>query len=159
MTAGQDACQWGGRPVAGAANMRVTPKSEADAVKAARRSLLKPGWHDARITEAIEKLSKAEKDMIELTIMVREADGNERTLRDWLTASDRGAAKLRHAAEAVGALAQWEATGEIGQADFPGHDVQVKIIVQKRRGWPDSNQVEDYRAAAASGVVNLRQAG
>jgi hypothetical protein len=135
--------------------MRLTPRSEADAVKAARRSLLKPGWHDARITEAVEKPSKAGNDMIEVTSVVLDADGNERTLRDWLTDTTFGALKLRHAAEAVGALAQYEA-GEIGQADFPGHDVSVKISVEKRRGYPDSNKIDDYRAAAAAGVVKLR---
>src|SRR5271155_3593041 len=105
--------------------MRLTPRSEAEAVKAARRSLLKPGWHDARITEAIEKPAKSGRDMIEVTALVLDADGNERTARDWLTESTLGAVKLRPAAEAVGALAQYEA-GKIGQADFPGHDVQIK---------------------------------
>ena len=67
-----------------------------------------------------------------------------------------GALKLRHAAEAVGALAKYEA-GEIGAADFPGHDVQVKLTVQKRRGYPDANAVEDYAPAEAGRVVNLRE--
>jgi hypothetical protein len=138
--------------------MRVNPRSEADAVKAARRSLLKPGWHDARIIEAAEKPSKAGNDMIELAVAVPDGDGGERTLRDWLTGANMGALKLRHAAEAVGALAQYDA-GELGQADFPGHTVQVKISVEKRRGYPDSNKIEDYRACSAAGVVHLRSAG
>ena len=68
------------------------------------------------------------------------------------------ALKLRHAAEAVGALAKYDA-GEIGAADFPGHDVQVKLTVQKRRGYPDANAVEDYAPAEAGRVVNLRETG
>lgn len=140
--------------------MKTTPRSEADAQKASRRALLKPGWRDARIIEAVEKPAKSSgRDMIELAVTVPDGDGGERTLRDWLTDSTLGALKLRHAAEAVGALAQYEA-GEIGQADFPGHDVSVKISVEKRRGYPDSNKIDDYRAAAAAGVVTpLRQAG
>lgn len=138
--------------------MRLTPRSEADAAKAARRTLLKPGMHDARIVEAVEKPSKAGNDMIELAVIVLDADGNERTLRDWLTNSTLGALKLRHAAEAVGALARYDA-GEIGQADFPGHDVRVKISIEKRRGYPDANRIDDYAAAAASRVVPLREAG
>src|SRR4051812_34574679 len=97
--------------------MKTTPRTEADAQKVARRSLLKAGWHDnGRITEAVEKPSKAGNDMIELIVVVPDADGNERTLRDWLNDSSLGALKLRHAAEAVGALSRYEA-GEIDPAD------------------------------------------
>src|SRR5262249_42373268 len=39
--------------------------------------------------------------------------------------------------------------------DFAGADVEVKLGIEKRRGFPDRNIIEDYRAAAAS-VVNLR---
>jgi hypothetical protein len=115
------------------------------------------GWHEGRIAEAIEKPSKRSgKDMIELTIIVTDADGNERTFLDWLTDSPLGAIKLRHACEAVGALSRFEA-GEIGQADFPGHDVRVKLGVEKKRGYPDRNVIEDYAASAAA-VIALRSA-
>jgi hypothetical protein len=136
--------------------MKTTPRTEADAQKASRRALLKAGWHDdARITEAVEKPSKAGNDMIELIVVVPDADGNERTLRDWLTDSALGALKLRHAAEAIDALSKYEA-GEIGQADFPGHEVRVKISIEKRRGYPDTHKIDDYAAAVAGRVVNLR---
>jgi hypothetical protein len=50
--------------------------------------------------------------------------------------------------------------GEISAADFPGHAVRVKLGVEKRRGYPDRNVIEDYAAAPASGVVTpLRAAG
>jgi hypothetical protein len=115
--------------------------------------LLKAGWYPARITEAVEKPSRRGNDMIELTVVA-----DERELRDWLTDSDMGAAKLRSCCNAVGALDAYEA-GEISQADFPGHDVQVKIIVEKRRGFPDQNRIEDYRPASSASVVTLRSAG
>lgn len=131
--------------------MKTTVRTEAEAVRASERKLLKPGWHDGTITDALEKLSRAGKDCIELSVTV-----GDRTFRDWLSDADRGAAKLRHACEAVGALARYEA-GAIGQDDFPGHDVQVKIGIQKgTRAFPgDRNIIEDYRAAADSRVVNL----
>lgn len=137
--------------------MRTTPRSEDEAKRASSRTLLKPGWHDARITEALEKLSKAGNDTIELTVVIRDAAGLERTLRDWLSDRDRAAAKLRSCCNAVDALDRYKA-GEISQEDFPGHDVQVKISVEKRRGYPDQNRIDDYRAAS-SPVVNLRAAG
>ena len=34
--------------------------------------------------------------------------------------------------------------------------MQVKISVEKRRGYPDSNKIDDYAAAVAGRVVNLR---
>jgi hypothetical protein len=134
--------------------MKTTVRSESEAVRVSSRTLLRAGWHAARIAEAIEKPSKRGNDMIEITVLVPDPEGNDRTLRDWLTDTALGAAKLRHACEAVGALARYE-SGEIGQGDFPGHDVQVKISIEKRRGFPDQNRIDDYRAAD-SRVVNLR---
>jgi hypothetical protein len=137
--------------------MKLNPKSESEVQRLSRRSLLPPGVVPARIVEAVEKESKARRDMIELAVVVTDAAGDERTLRDWLTNSALGAAKLRHACEAVGALAKYE-SGEIGQADFPGHDVRVKIGVEKKRGYEPRNVIEDYEPAD-SGVVNLRAVG
>jgi hypothetical protein len=137
--------------------MKLTPRSDDDAKRLAKRPLLPVGWHEGRITEAVEKVSKRGNPMIEVTLLIPEADGSERTVRDWFTDSPLGALKFRHAAEAVGALANYDA-GEIGAADFPGHDVQVKVTVVKRRGYPDANAVEDYAPAEAGRVVNLREA-
>jgi hypothetical protein len=138
--------------------MRLTPRDEAEAERTAKRALLPAGWHDGRIAEAVEKRSRRNNEMIEVTVIIPAADGSERTLRDWFTDSPLGALKLRHAAEAVGALAKYDA-GEIGQAEFPGHDVRVKVSIEKRRGYPDANRIEDYAAATAGRVVNLRGAG
>jgi hypothetical protein len=138
--------------------MKLTPRNEDDAKRLAKRSLLAVGWHAARITEAVEKPSKRGNEMIEITLLIPAEDG-ERTIRDWFTDSPLAALKLRRAAEAVGALAKYEA-GEISASDFPGFDVKVKLTVQKRRaaGYPDANAVEDYAPAEAGQVVNLRQA-
>jgi hypothetical protein len=137
--------------------MRTTFRTEAEAHSVSRRKLLS-GWHDARITEAIEKPSKRGNDMIELTIMVPDGDGNERTFRDYLTDTALGAVKLRHACEGVGALERFEA-GEIAPEDFvnPGA-VRVKLGVEKKRGYPDRNVIEDYAASSAAPVVPLRSA-
>ncbi|MGH7065755.1 MAG: hypothetical protein ACREET_16905 [Stellaceae bacterium] len=135
-----------------------TPRSETAAKQASSRKLLSAGLHPARISEAVEKPSKAGNDMIELTVLVPDAEGNERTLRDWLTDSPLAALKVRHAAEAVGALSKYEA-GNIGQEDFAGLDVVVKIGIRKRRGFPDANEILDYSAPGSAGVVTLRAAG
>ena len=136
--------------------MKTTFRTESQAQSASRPVLLS-GWHEARIVEAIEKPSKRGNDMIEITVGVRDAEGNERTFLDWLTDTPLGAVKLRHACEAVGALARYE-SGEIGQADFPGHDVRVKIGIEKKRGYPDRSVIEDYAVSSASPVITLRSA-
>jgi hypothetical protein len=140
--------------------VRTTPRSEVEAQKVSRRTLLKAGWHEARITEAIEKISRRGNDTVELTVAVPAGDGDERTFRDWLTDSTLGAAKLRHCCEAVGGLADFEA-GNISQEMFPGHAVQVKIGIQKgTRAYPgDRNVIDDYRVSSTASVVQLRSAG
>jgi hypothetical protein len=129
--------------------MKVTVRTEAEAVKLSRRTLLKPGWYPGRIADALDKPAS-----IELSIAVE-----DRTLRTWLNNSDRGAALMRHCCQACGdEIFERYAAGEVGQDDFPGHDVEVKIGIQKgTRAYPgDRNVIEDFRAPVDSRVVNLR---
>ena len=133
--------------------------SEAEAVRASRRTLLKPGMYDARFVEAEERqAAKSGKDMIAPVLAVLDADGQERRLHDYFTDSAACAARFRHAASAVGALERFE-VGEIDASDFIGHAVRVKVGIEKKRGYPDRNVIEDYAPSAASGVVQLRSAG
>lgn len=125
--------------------MRTTPMSEVDARRAQLRKPMSAGWRPAKIIVSSERPSRRGNEMIELTMLVKDDGGEERTLRDWLTNSRLAALKLRHAAEAVGALAKYEA-GTIEQNDFPGHDIQVFLIVEKKRGQPERNVITDYRA-------------
>jgi len=136
--------------------MKTTPRSEADAQKASRRTLLKDSMYDALFREAEERQSKRGNDMIQVLLVVSDADGNEREFRDYLSDATLGAAKLRHACEAVGALAKYEA-GQIEQADFPGHACRVHVGIEKKRGFQDRNVILDY--APASPVFTLRQVG
>ena len=115
--------------------------------------LLRSGWHDGECREAIEKPSKRGNEMIEVVFIVRDADGNEREFHDYLTDAGRGSLKLRHACAAVGALGKYDA-GEIAAADFPGHVCRLRIGIEKRRGWPDRNVIEDYMPADTA-VVRL----
>jgi hypothetical protein len=136
--------------------MKTTVRTEEEAVKLSRRTLLKGGWYDGVITEAIEKVAeKSGNDTIELTVSVE-----DRTLRVWLSDAARGAALLRHCCEACGedVFERYEA-GRIDQSDFPGHHVQVKIGIQKgNRAFPgDRNVIEDFRAPD-SAVVTLHAA-
>jgi hypothetical protein len=137
--------------------MKTTPLSETEARKLAARRLLRPGMYEGTITAAVDAVSKANNEMLVLDVSIIDS-GDTRILRDWLTNTKISAAKLRHAAEAVGALAQYEA-GELSPDDFLGRAVRVKVGVEKRRSYPDRNAIEDYAATVNSSVVNLRSAG
>ena len=139
--------------------MQITTRSKAEARKVSQRRLLAPGWHPARIREAVERPSKAGNDMMEVVFVITDLDGNERELRDYFTDSQVSALKIQNLCEAIGgtALEHYQA-GAISQDDFPGHDVSVRLGIEKRRGFTDRNVPLDYRAAS-SRVVNLRDAG
>ena len=133
--------------------MEIKPMTEADALRAAKpRTLLKPGIHPARITAAFERPSEKGNDVMELTFLM--SDG--RQLKAWPSNTPQGQLLLRHAADSVGQLSAYE-SGTLTQDMFPGHDVRLIISIRKRRGYPDSNQVDDILPADPS-VVTLRTA-
>jgi hypothetical protein len=122
------------------------------------RELIKPGWVDSIIDQATETKSRAGRPMIALRHLVQLPDGSERELPDWLLDAEAVADKFRAAVVAVDALDRYQ-QGEISAEDFAGRKVQILVSVEKRRGQPDRNYVESYRAAPSSSVVSLRSAG
>jgi hypothetical protein len=67
------------------------------------------------------------------------ADG--RHLKAWLSNTKMGQLVLRHAADAVGQLAAYEA-GRLTQDMFPGATVRLRLSIRKRRGYPDSRTLK-----------------
>jgi hypothetical protein len=139
--------------------MKPPIMSDADALKARRQTgTWKPGWYFGRIDACLEKVSGAGNECFEWSVIVRNAAGDERTIRDFGVSTPFGMLKLKHCIEAVGAGDKYEAGEEITQDDFPGHDVEVKLAIEKKRGFRDRNIIEDYRPASSSSVVQLRSA-
>jgi hypothetical protein len=138
--------------------VKVTPRTEEEARRASSRELIKPGWVNSTIDEASETKSRMGRPMLALRHLVPMPDGSERELRDWLLDADAVAEKLRSAVVAVDALEQFE-RGELAAEDFAGRSVQIRVGIEKRRGMPDRNYVESYRAVPSSPVVALRAAG
>lgn len=131
--------------------------TEQDALKASRKSgTWKPGrWYPSRIDTARETVSNAGNDCFELTHLVRNAAGDERTIRDWLVAVDSQMLKFKHAIESVGASEKYLAGEEITADDFvTAQDIEVKLAVERKNGF-SRNVISDYRRASAS-VVNIR---
>jgi hypothetical protein len=135
--------------------MKTSGRSESELLKSTL--LLPVGDYDGECREAAEGLSRNNNARIETVWIVRDADGNEREFHDYLTDVGRGALKLRRACAAVGAIGKYEAAAEITPADFVGQVCRLKIGIEKRRGWPDRNVIEDYAPADVS-VVRLRAA-
>lgn len=121
--------------------MKVTPISEADARAA---GLWKRGLYDFEVLTAIETLSKAGNDMIELELRVFTTEGKGRVFKDWLVSSDGVAYKVRHFASAAGLLPQYE-KGELRAADCVGKTGRCQIGIEKGKDpYPDKNKINDY---------------
>jgi hypothetical protein len=132
------------------------PRSEAEALSVSRVALL-TGWQSGTIAEASDDTSRRGNPMQKWTIIVTDAQGRERTYFDYLTDTEQGALRLRHAMVAVGgeALAKYEAGEDVRPEDVAGAKVQVKLKAERRGGFSRS-VIEDYRrAASASAVVKF----
>jgi hypothetical protein len=139
--------------------MRPPIVTESVAQKAARKpGTWKPGWYPSRIETAREYVSPGGNDCFELGHAVRNAAGDVRNMRDYLVAVESRLLKLKHAIEAVGASDKYNAGEEITQDDFPGHDVEVQLAIEKKGGFT-RNVIQDYRPVSAAPLVNLRAAG
>ena len=122
--------------------------------------------HDLRLSgftaaerDQCEQLSepKRRRTAPRATIVVPDADGNERTFRDYLTDTALGAVKLRQACEAAGALRVTK-SARSATPIFPGMMCGSKLGARNKRGYPDRNVIEDYATSSASSVVALRGA-
>lgn len=120
--------------------MKFSPKSEKEL---AADGLWPGGEYDFEIVEAEEATSKAGNDMIKMKVFVFNAEGNKRTVYDYLMESV--GYKLRHAAEACGLLSEYE-SGSLEAFDFQGKTGRCKLTIQKDKtgAYPDRNGIADY---------------
>jgi hypothetical protein len=85
-------------------------------------------------------------------------DGSQRELRDWLVDAEATAEKVYSAIQAVECLDRLERGEAITASDFAGKTVQILVGIQKRRGQPDRNEVQLYRAVPSAVVTPIRSA-
>jgi hypothetical protein len=101
------------------------------------------------ILEAEEKLSASKGNpMIELRVEVSRRDGKKRIVRDYLLPQRQQ--KLLNAAMACGVLDTYNA-GQLIPDDFIGKSGSLRLGIQRGRGFPAKNVVEDY-VTAKSGL-------
>lgn len=122
--------------------MKFAPKTEDEIRKEQeKRGAWPPGIYDAEITSAVEKLSKAGNDMIEMTLQVYHPDdGATRQVFDWLL--EAMAYKLRHCCEAAGLSDAYNA-GSLEAWQLEGKSVKVKLGIDAKSEIK-RNKVLDY---------------
>jgi hypothetical protein len=102
------------------------------------------------ILEAEEKLSASKGNpMIELRIEISRRDGKKRIVRDYLLPQRQE--KLLHAAKACDVLETYNA-GQLLPDDFIGKSGSLRLGIQRSRGFPPKNVVEDY-VTTTSGLL------
>jgi hypothetical protein len=93
----------GGRCPLGALKRRVQAvkttgydEKKAHEVSRDAGTVLSPGVYDAVIDQAFEKLSRNNRETIELTLNVYDGRGGGRFIKDWLSDAAIAAVKMRH---------------------------------------------------------------
>ena len=123
--------------------MQFTPKSEQEITDS---KVAKAGIYAFEIQDAWEKKSAAGNDMFELKVEVSNGNGMRRTLPDYLLPKGISAEKLLHCSIACGIRAKYD-SGLLSHEDFIGKRGRVRLGIEKKKGFPDRNVIEDYLAA------------
>ena len=129
--------------------MRFQPQTEAEISEG---SLLPKGDYTFEVLEAVEKTSKASgNDMIALKIGVHHNDSVFGVF-DYLVAGEKTAYKVRHFADAIGMIDQYEA-GSLDASELVGKAGKCKIDTQAaQNGYAAKNVVRDYIKRGESAV-------
>lgn len=133
--------------------MRFEPKTAQEIDES---GLLDPGLYDFEVMEAEEKTSSKGNDMVALAIRVEDNDGRGFKILDWLVATEGGAYKVRHFAESVGLLKEYE-KGDMPAGLMIGKTGRCKLGIKPAEGqYRAKNTVADYVGAAVEGVKSTR---
>jgi hypothetical protein len=131
--------------------MHVVPISAHDADKQASEfGLWPPGDYDFEVYDASEETSSTGNEMIKVTLHVFNPEGKRRTVFDYLVSAQNAAYKVRHFAEAVGLVTQYE-RGIMSPNEMVQRVGRCRLRIKKGTGnYQDQNAVADYIKAANS---------
>ena len=123
------------------------PQTEAQIATA---NLIAVGEYPFAVLEATDTVSKGGNEMIKLKINVYESDDRARHVYDYLVDIESMAYKVRHFAESIGKLAEYEA-GNMPADGLVGCSGTCKIAIDsKDPAYPAKNIVRDYVPPAAA---------
>lgn len=125
--------------------MRVTPITSEQADEQSVGDPWPPGEYDFTVSEAVEGTSQASgNEQIKLTLHVFNRQGQQRTVFDYLSSAPKSQWKIRHFAETVGMVRQYE-TGEMPVHEMLGRPGRCKLRVKPADGqYSAQNAVNDY---------------
>lgn len=120
--------------------MNFKPKSEAELNSF---EIFPKGEYDFNVVKAVEKISKAGNQMIELELDIYAPNGSKARVFDYLL--ENVAYKLKHFCESVGLHDEYE-DGNITTDMCRNRAGKCTIIVKqdKTGEYPDKNEVKDY---------------
>lgn len=122
--------------------MRVEPKTAQQLREIEESSLLADGTYDFEVIAAVEKTSAKGNDMVELKIRIEEE--RSYVVADYLVSIDSMAYKIRHFAESVGLVDEYE-RGTLPADQMIGCTGKCKIKTQPAKGeYRAKNVVADY---------------
>jgi hypothetical protein len=107
---------------------------------------LHAGVFQFEILQAWEKTSQAGNPMFEIRVQVTNGDSVSRTLADYLLPKGIRAEKLLHCCISCGIRDLYD-SGSLPASAFVGKRGRLRLGIEKRKGFPDRNVIEDYIAA------------
>lgn len=119
--------------------MKFTPKTEKEV-----QNLMPDGIVFFEVLDACNDVSAKGNDMLVLDVRIYNEDQSKK-VKDYLVSGiDAMAYKIRHLAEAIGCMAEYEA-GELTPEMVTGGHGQCKIGTQEEQnGFPAKNVIRDY---------------
>lgn len=134
--------------------MRVTPISaEVADENAGAFDPFPPGDYDFIVSEAEDTVSGAGNEQIKLTLHVFNRDQKKRVVFDYLSSAPKAQWKVRHFAEAVGMLREYE-TGDMPTHQMINRPGRCKVGIKPADGqYSAQNRVNDYIPHGGSSPV------
>lgn len=132
--------------------MKVTPRTEEE-IK--YLNMLPEGEYNFLVIDAIEKVSDAGNEMINLVLQV---NNNNKIYRiyDYLIDIEKMSFKFRHCCDSLGILDKYE-SGNVSSKDFIDKKGRAKFIIQKdKKGiYNPKNVVKDYIVSKKDGNADF----
>lgn len=135
------------------------PLTEEQCEKARQFPLLEPGVYDFQVLTSEEKKSQSGNDMISLKLKIRDKNGNEFNVFDYLVSSENMLWKTKHFCDSVELFTDYQDGTFNGYKCF--HKTGKALIgIQKGKDkgdgtfYKDKNVVEDY-VTSDSGIEQI----
>ena len=123
--------------------MRFNPLNEEEAAKQSS-GLFDPGLYDYEIAEAAETTSNSGNDMIKLTVLVFDRNGDHKRIWFYLVNTQKSQWKIREFARSCGLLDSYN-NGSLSETECVGCTGQCELGIEPAQGqWPAKNVISSW---------------